>query len=225
MHSDPMTDKSLALNPALYEYLQSVSVQETEELRQLREVTAQLPRAIMQIPPEQGQFMSLLAKLINARKTIEIGVFTGYSTLVVALALPEDGKIIACDHDSRFPDIAKPYWEKSGVGHKIDLRIAPAIETLEELIKEGESGTFDFVFIDADKRNYMNYYELSLQLVRPGGLIAIDNVLWFGQVADPEDTDPRTIAIRELNQHIYQDSRVQISLLAIADGLTLAMKL
>ena len=220
-----MSDKSLALDPALYQYLQAVSVTETEELKQLREMTAKLPMAIMQIPPEQGQLMSLLVKLMNARKAIEIGVFTGYSTLVVALALPEDGKIIACDRDSTYTDMGKPYWQQAGVSHKIDLRIAPALETLEELIASGESGTFDFVFIDADKRNYLNYYELSLQLVRPGGLIAIDNVLWFGQVVDPEDTDKRTIAIRELNQHLHQDKRVQISLLAIADGLTLAMKL
>lgn len=220
-----MSDKSLALDPALYQYLQAVSVTETEELKQLRAMTAELPRAIMQIPPEQGQLMSLLVKLMNARKAIEIGVFTGYSTLVVALALPEDGKIIACDHDSRFPEMAQPYWQKAGVSHKIDLRIAPGLETLDTLIAAGESGTFDFVFIDADKRNYLNYYERSLELIRPGGLIAIDNVLWFGQVADPEDTDKRTIAIREFNQHLAQDKRVDISLLAIADGLTLAMKL
>ncbi|VEP12979.1 O-methyltransferase MdmC [Hyella patelloides LEGE 07179] len=220
-----MTDKSLALDEALYKYFQAVSLQESTVLTKLRAETAKLPMSIMQIAPEQGQFMALLVKLIGAKKALEIGVFTGYSALVVALALPDDGKIIACDKDERYTNMAKPYWEEAGVSHKIDLRIAPALETLAELIATGQENTFDFAFIDADKGNYSNYYEQALKLVRPGGLIAIDNVLWSGRVADPEDTDKRTIAIREFNQKLYQDKRVDISLVPIADGLTLAMKL
>jgi predicted O-methyltransferase YrrM len=217
--------KKLSLNETLYNYLLSVSLQETEVLKQLRKETATLPMSVMQIAPEQGQFMALMVKLIGAKKTLEVGVFTGYSTLVVALALPEDGKIIACDVDEEYTKIAQKYWQQAGVNHKIDLRIAPALETLDKLIAEKQENTFDFAFIDADKRNYPNYYEQTLKLIRPGGLIAIDNVLWSGQVADSKDTDKRTIAIREFNQKLHQDRRVNISLLPIADGLTLAMKL
>jgi predicted O-methyltransferase YrrM len=217
--------KKLALDEIIYNYLLSVSLQEAEVLKQLRKTTATLPMSIMQIAPEQGQFMALLVKLIGAKKTLEIGVFTGYSTLVVALALPEDGKIIACDIDKQYTEIAQQYWQQAKVNHKIDLRIAPALETLDKLIAQGQENTFDFAFIDADKSNYSQYYEQALKLIRPGGLIAIDNVLWSGRVADSKDTDKRTIAIRELNQKLYQDSRVNISLLPVADGLTLAMKL
>jgi predicted O-methyltransferase YrrM len=216
--------KNLALDETLYNYLLSVSLQEAEVLKQLRKATATLPMSIMQIAPEQGQFMALLIKLIGAKKTLDIGVFTGYSTLVIALALPEDGKIVACDIDQRYTEIARQYWQQAQVNHKIDLRIAPALETLNGLIDRGQENTFDFAFIDADKNNYSNYYEQALKLIRPGGLIAIDNVLWSGKVADPKDTDKRTIAIRELNQKLHQDPRVNISLLPIADGLTLAMK-
>ena len=220
-----MTNKSLALDDTLYDYILSVSLRDSELLKQLREEIARLPMGIMQIAPEQGQFMALLVKLIGAKKTLDIGVFTGYSSLVVALALPEDGKVIACDIDEKYTDIGKPYWEQAGVSHKIDLRIAPASETLDKLIDAGHENTFDFAFIDADKRNYNNYYERALKLIRPGGLIAIDNVLWSGRVADPEDTDKRTVAIREFNEKLHQDERVDISLVPIADGLTLAMKL
>ena len=219
-----MPSKSLNLDSALYEYLLANSLREPEVLTQLRLATAKLPMSRMQIAPEQGQFMALLVRLLGAKKTLEVGVFTGYSALVTALALPEDGKVIACDRDPRFTEMAKPYWEKAGVADKIDLRLAPALETLENLIANGESNSFDFAFIDADKRNYPNYYEQTLQLVRPGGLIAIDNVLWSGRVADPEDTDKRTVAIREFNQKLHQDSRIHLSVLAIADGLTLAIK-
>jgi predicted O-methyltransferase YrrM len=180
--------------------------------------------SIMQISPEQGQFMGLLVKLLKAKKTLDIGVFTGYSSLVIALALPEDGKVIACDRDPESTAIARRYWQAAGVEPKIDLRLAPALETLEQLIAEGEAGSVDFAFIDADKRNYSNYYERALTLLRPGGVVAIDNVLWSGSVADPEVTDNRTIAIREFNQKLHQDSRVEISMLPLADGLTLAMK-
>ena len=180
--------------------------------------------SIMQIAPDQGQFLALLVKLLGAKKTLDIGVFTGYSSLVVALALPDDGKVIACDRDPEATALARRYWKEAGVEHKIDFHLAPALETLDQLIEQGQANSFDFAFIDADKRNYGNYYERALTLLRPGGLIAIDNVLWFGRVADPRDTDKRTIAIRELNQKIYQDERVEISMLPTADGLTLARK-
>jgi len=220
-----MGKAGLGLDSQLYEYLLSVSLRENETLTKLREETNRHAASIMQISPDQGQFMSLLIKMLGAQKTLDIGVFTGYSSLVVALALPESGKVIACDRDPRSTEIARRYWDKAGMTHKIDLRLAPALATLDRLIADGESGSFDFVFIDADKRNYANYYERALTLLRPGGMVAIDNVLWFGSVADPNDTDKRTIAIREFNQKLHQDNRVQISMLAIADGLTLALKL
>lgn len=220
-----MGKASLGLDSQLYEYLLSVSLRENETLTRLREETNRHAASIMQISPDQGQFMALLIKILGAKKTLDIGVFTGYSSLVVALALPESGKVIACDRDPRSTEIARRYWDEAGVTHKIDLRLAPALATLDRLIADGESGSFDFAFIDADKRNYDNYYERALTLLRPGGMVAIDNVLWFGSVADPNDTDKRTIAIRELNQKLHQDNRVQISMLAIADGLTLALKL
>ena len=220
-----MPKKTLGLDRQLYEYLLSVSVKESDVLQKLREETAKHPAAIMQIAPEQGQFMALLVQLLGAKKTLEIGVFTGYSSLVVALALPPEGKIVACDIDEESTAIARRYWQEAGVADKIDLRIAPALETLDNLIKEGQAGTFDFAFIDADKRNYHNYYEKALQLIRPGGLIAVDNVLWFGRVVDPQDDDKRTVAIRAFNQKLAQDERVKTSLVPIADGLTLALKL
>lgn len=219
-----MANKTLGLSDSLASYIQSISVEEPEILAKLREETSQLPGSIMQIAPEQGQFMSLLVQLLGAKKTLEIGVFTGYSSLAVALALPVDGKIVACDVDKKSTAIASRYWQEAEVSHKIDLHLAPALETLDQLITSGQTNSFDFAFIDADKRNYHNYYELCLKLIRPGGLIAIDNVLWFGRVADPNDSDKRTIAIRELNQKLSQDSRVKISLIPIADGLTLALK-
>ena len=219
-----MGKESLGLDNRLYEYLLSVSLREAEVLTKLRQETSQHSASIMQISPDQGQFMALLVKLLGATKTLDIGVFTGYSSLVVALALPEHGKVIACDRDPQATAIARLYWQEAGVAHKIELRLAPALETLDKLIADGESGSFDFAFIDADKRNYSNYYERALTLLRPGGMVAIDNVLWFGSVADPQDTDKRTIAIREFNQKLHQDTRVDISMLAIADGLTLALK-
>ena len=220
-----MSKASLGLDDKVYEYLLSVSLREPEVLTKLRQETNQHPASIMQISPDQGQFIALLIKLLGAKKTLDIGVFTGYSSLAVALALPEDGKVVACDRDPEATKIARRYWQSAGVEAKIDSRPAQALETLDHLIAQGESGSFDFAFIDADKRNYANYYERALTLLRPGGLVAIDNVLWFGKVADPEDTDRRTVAIREFNQKLHQDTRVEISLLAIADGLTLAFKL
>ena len=219
-----MSNKTIDLNDRLYNYIQSVSVRETELLRSLWQETAKHPMGIMQVAPEQGQFMAMLVKLMGAKKTIELGVFTGYSSLVVALALPVDGRIVACDVNEEYTAIASRYWEKAGVADKIDLHLVPAIITLETLIAKGETETFDFAFIDADKSNYDNYYELCLQLIRPGGLIAIDNVLWGGKVAEEQVEDNRTQTMRNLNKKIYRDDRVDVSLIAIADGLTLAMK-
>ena len=219
-----MTKQTTGLEKTLAEYIQSISLREPDILRQLREETAKLSMAQMQISPEQGQLMALLVQLMGAKKTLEIGVFTGYSALAVALALPNDGKMIACDISEEYTAIAKDFWTRAGVSEKIDVRIAPALETLETLITEGEAGSFDLAFIDADKRNYENYYERALTLLRPGGLILLDNVLWSGKVTDPTITDKQTQAIREFNQKLHQDSRISLSLIAIADGLTLALK-
>ncbi|BAY65525.1 O-methyltransferase family protein [Calothrix brevissima NIES-22] len=219
-----MTNQTLGLEPNLYNYLLSVSLREPEILTQLRQETAQHPMAMMQIAPEQGQFMALLVQLIGAKKTLELGVFTGYSTLIVALALPSDGKVVACDVSEEFTAIARRYWQQAGVADKIDLHIAPALETLDNLLAAGEAETFDFAFIDADKSNYDAYYERSLQLIRPGGLIAIDNVLWSGRVADAQVKDNRTRKIRTFNEKLHQDQRITLSLVPIADGLTLARK-
>jgi caffeoyl-CoA O-methyltransferase len=219
-----MAIKTLGLEPNLSDYLLSVSLREAEILTQLRQETAQHPMGRMQIAPEQGQFMALLVQLLGAKKTLEVGVFTGYSSLVVALALPPEGQIVACDHSEEFTAIARRYWQQAGVAHKIHLHIAPALETLDQLLATGEAETFDFAFIDADKSNYDNYYERSLQLVRPGGLIAIDNVLWSGRVADPQIQDNRTKKIRDFNEKLLQDQRVSLSLVPIGDGLTLALK-
>ena len=208
----------------LSDYLHSVSLREPEILTQLRQETAQHPMGKMQIAPEQGQFMALLVQLIGAKKTLDVGVFTGYSSLVVALALPPDGKLLACEMNQEYAAIARRWWQKAGVADKIDLHIAPAQETLARLLTTGQTNTFDFVFIDADKSNYDNYYEQALQLVRPGGLIAIDNVLWSGRVADPQVQDNRTKKIRAFNQKLHQDPRISLSLVPIGDGLTIARK-
>ena len=208
----------------LYAYLQSVSVREPALLKKLREETAALPMATMQVPPEHGQFLALLVQLMGARRTLEIGVFTGYSSLAVALALPNDGTILACDVSEEYTSVARRYWKEAGVDHMIDLRLRPALETLKELLAEGQHGRFDFAFIDADKSNYEGYYECALELIRPGGLIAIDNVLWHGQVIDPKDNDPDTVAIRTLNKKLLGDSRVSLSMVPISDGVTLCWK-
>ncbi len=219
-----MTPKTLNLSPELHTYLQANSLREPEILQKLRAETQDLPGAIMQIAPEQGQFMALLVQLLGAKRTIEVGVYTGYSSLSVALALPPAGQVIACDVDPEATAIAQRYWAAAGVEHKIDFRLGSALDTLDQLLAQGQAGSFDFAFIDADKRNYPRYYEQCLQLVRSGGLIAIDNVLWSGRVADPSDTDARTVAIREFNQMLHGDERVALSLVPIADGLTLALK-
>ncbi|RCJ29456.1 SAM-dependent methyltransferase [Nostoc minutum NIES-26] len=219
-----MSTQTIGLNKQLYDYLLSTSVREPEILWKLRQETASHPRATMQISPEQGQFMRLLVQLMGAKKTLEVGVFTGYSSLSVALALPTDGKIIACDVSEEFTAIARRYWQQAGVADKIDLRLAPGLETLDALLADGQAGTFDFAFIDADKENYNGYYERALELVRSGGLIAIDNVLWSGRVADPQNQDESTKVIRALNQKLHDDDRVTLSLVPIGDGLTLALK-
>lgn len=219
-----MTFQTLGLEKNLYDYLQSVSLREAEILTQLRQETAHHPMGRMQIAPEQGQFMALLVQLMGAKKTLDVGVFTGYSSLVVALALPPDGKVVACEVSEEYAAIARHWWQQATVADKIELHIAPALETLAKLLAAGEASTFDFVFIDADKSNYESYYEQALQLVRPSGLIAIDNVLWSGRVADPQVQDNRTNKIRAFNQKLYQDLRVTLSLVPIGDGLTLALK-
>ena len=219
-----MTAKSY-IEPRLYEYILANSVRESDLLRRLREETATRPNAIMQISADQGQFFALLMRVLNARKTIEVGVFTGYSSLAVALALPADGKLVACDISEEYTSVARRYWEEAGVAGKIDLRIAPAVQTLHELMREGQEGTFDFAFIDADKTGYREYFELCLRLLRPGGVIALDNMLQSGNVIDASANDADTVAIRELNRELAEDLRVLVSLLPIADGVTLAVKL
>jgi predicted O-methyltransferase YrrM len=208
----------------IYDYMNSVSVREPPILRKLREETASHPMGGMQIPPEHGQFLALLMQMIGARRTLEVGVFTGYSSLAVALALPDDGKILACDVSEEYTSVARRYWKEAGVDHMIELRIKPALETLHELIAQRQHNRYDFAFIDADKANYEGYYECALELVRPGGLIAIDNVLWHGRVIDPEANDADTLAIRAINKKLLGDSRVSISMLPVSDGLTLACK-
>jgi caffeoyl-CoA O-methyltransferase len=208
----------------LYDYLLQASLREPPLLAELRAETAKLPLAAMQISPEQGQFMAFLVETIGARRTIEIGTFTGYSALCVALALPSGGKVIACDVSEEYTAIGRRYWSRAGVADKIDLHLAPALDTLRGLLADGAAGSIDFAFIDADKREYDGYYEAVLKLMRPGGIIAVDNVLWDGAVADPAKQDDDTRAIRALNEKLKADSRVSLSLLPIGDGVTLLRK-
>jgi caffeoyl-CoA O-methyltransferase len=219
-----MTRRPTELTDALHAYLLANSLREPPLLARLRDETAKLPMANMQIGPEQGQFMRLLVELIGAKRTIEIGTFTGYSALSVAMSLPKDGKLIACDISEDYTAIARRYWAEAGLAERIDLRLAPALKTLDGLIAKGGAGTFDFAFIDADKEGYDGYYERCLTLLRPGGLIAIDNVLWNGNVVDDSDQSPDTRAIRALNAKMLKDDRVTISLIPIGDGLMLARK-
>ena len=220
-----MSNKTFTLSDDLYAYLFDNSVREPDILRRLREETARDSMARMQIAPEQGQLMQLLVRLMGARRYLEVGVFTGYSSLAVALALPADGRILACDVSDTWTKVARRYWAEAGVAGKIDLRLAPAQQTLEGLIAAGAGGSFDFVFIDADKTSYQAYYEQALTLIRVGGLIAIDNTLWEGRVADPTARDADTQAIRDFNRHLRDDGRVQQCLVPIGDGLSLALKL
>ncbi|MCS5640448.1 MAG: class I SAM-dependent methyltransferase [Candidatus Marinimicrobia bacterium] len=220
-----MSTATIILDKKLREYLLNVSVKESEILRELREETAQMEYSAMQISPEQGAFMSFLVELIQAKRTLEIGVFTGYSALVVAMALSEDGIVTACDVSEEWANVGMKYWKKAQVEDKIDLRIAPALKTLDQLLSEGKQGTYDFAFIDADKIEYQGYFDKSLELLRIGGLIAIDNVLWGGSVIDDSIQDSSTKAIREFNENLSSDPRVSISMVPIGDGLTLACKL
>ena len=219
-----MSSSTIGLSNELRKYMLDVSFRDDEILRQLREETLTLKEAQMQISPEQGAFLSILTKILNAKKTLDIGVFTGYSSLVVARELPDDGLVVACDTSIEWTSIAKKYWKLAGVDNKVGLHLAPARETLEKLIEDGQASTYDFSFIDADKINYQSYYEYSLILLKPGGIIAIDNVLWSGQVIDQTDFEPATRAIRSFNEKLYQDKRVFISMVPIGDGLTLAYK-
>ena len=220
-----MSSNTIILDQNLREYLLNTSLKESKVLNNLREETSKLDEFQMQISPEQGSFLSFLIGLINAKLTLDIGVFTGYSALVVALELPQDGYVTACDTSEEWTDIAQKYWRMAKVEDKINLHIAPAMETLDKLLADGYQEKYDFSFIDADKINYQHYFERSLSLVRKGGLIAIDNVLWGGRVLNKHYTEPATRAIRKFNKKLYQDQRVSISMIPIGDGLTLARKL
>ena len=219
-----MTRRTSHLSEELYTYLLDISLRELPVMRRLREETASMEQANMQIGPEQSQFMALLVELIGARSVLEVGTFTGYSALAMAVALPENGALVACDVSEEWTAIGRRYWEEAGVAHKIELRLAPALETLDALLAEGNAETFDFAFIDADKEGYDAYYERALELVRLGGLIALDNTLWEGKVADPAVTDVDTEAIRAINAKLALDERVTLSLIPVGDGLTLARK-
>lgn len=219
-----MSNKGTYLTDELYNYLQKISVRPEPILQALREKTLTLPNSIMQIAPEQGQFMQLLIKLMNAKRTIEVGVYTGYSALAVALALPRDGKIIACDINKEWTDIAKGYWKEAGVADKIQLHLAPASETLQQLINEGQGNQYDFAFIDADKSSYLTYYEQCLSLVRPGGLIMFDNTFMHYTVLNNDKSDKTAEAIREVNLKLFHDERVDISMIPVGDGITLVRK-
>jgi len=219
-----MSSRNDNIPSELYGYILDTSLRDLPVLKKLRDRTAKVPLSIMQISPDQGQFMAFLAKAIGAKKTLEVGVFTGYSSLIVALALPDDGKVIACDISEEYTSIARPFWEEAGVAHKIDLRIGPAIDSLDELIGDGQSGTFDFAFIDADKETYPEYYERSLQLLRTGGLILIDNAFMGGNIANPEVNGESINIVRKLNADLKDDGRVDVSLLSIGDGLYLIRK-
>lgn len=215
----------LGLDEQIDDYLMNNSVREPDVLRRLREETiAGNPHAEMAISPVEGQFMALLVKLIGAVKALEVGVFTGYSSLCTALALPAHGRIVACDVSEEWTSMARRYWAEAGVADKITLRLAPAIETLDALLRDGQAGTFDLAFIDADKQNYDNYYERALKLMRRGGLVIFDNMLWSGKVADPSVQDAETVALRALNEKLHHDERVFVSLLPIRDGMSLVIK-
>ncbi|MFQ5445461.1 MAG: class I SAM-dependent methyltransferase [Saprospiraceae bacterium] len=219
-----MSNQTLAITPEIYDYLLSVSLREHPVLANLRSETMKLAEANMQISPEQGQFMQLIVRLMGAKRCIEVGVFTGYSSLAIAMALPPGGQIIACDVSDEWAAIARRHWEKAGVAGKIDLRLAPAADTLRQLLENGEAATFDFVFIDADKPGYDGYYERCLKLIRPGGLIMFDNTLWSGKVVDENSGDPDVQAIRALNAKLHRDERIELSLLPLSDGVTLVRK-
>lgn len=219
-----MSYRTLQLTEPVYDYLLNTSLREPDVLRRLRETTTQHEHGEMRICPEQGQLMRLLVEIIGAKRAIEIGVFTGYSTLSVALALPKDGKLIACERIAEWPAVGQPFWTEAGMDDIIDLRIAKAEQTLATLIDGGESGTFDFAFVDGDKKNYDVYYEQCLSLLRPGGLMLLDNMLWDGRLINDADQELATTVIRTLNEKIHHDERVSLSMLPVGDGLTIVRK-
>jgi len=219
-----MANRTLNLNTKLYDYVLDVGLREPEILARLREATEQEEMSVMRSAPEQGQFMAMLLKLTGAKRVLEIGTYTGYATLWMALALPEDGGIVTCDVSERWTSVAHGFWKEAGVSERIRLELRPALETLDGMLAAGEQGSFDFAFIDADKVNYDAYYEACLKLVRPGGLICVDNVLWGGSVSDPDKQDESAEAIRAFNRKLRDDDRIELSMLPIADGLTLALK-
>jgi predicted O-methyltransferase YrrM len=218
-----MSGKNLPMTDALEAYLRTVSLREPGILRRLREATAELPEAHLQIAPEEGQFLQLLVRLLGAHRVLEIGTFTGYSALWMALALPEDGLLVTCDSSQEWTAIAREYWKEAGLAERIDLRLGPASESLAALLEE-ERGHYDLAFIDADKEGYDGYYEACLKLLRSGGLVVVDNTLWYGRPADPADQDADTVAIRQFNDKLHADERVDLSLLPLVDGVTLARK-
>ena len=219
-----MSSRNGFIETHIYDYILANSLRDRDELKRLRQETQDMPMGGMQISPDQGQFMGLLVELIGAKRIVEVGTFTGYSSIAMALALPSDGRLIACDVSDEFTSIARRYWQEAGVADKIELRLGPAVATLDGMLAAGEAGCFDMAFIDADKENYDAYYERCLQLLRLGGLIMIDNVLWGGRPADANEQDESTGVIRALNAKIHADERVTASLLSIGDGLTLARK-
>lgn len=219
-----MSSTTLQLNETIHNYLLGNSLRESAVCRRLREETNTLSVGTMQVSPEQGQFMALLVELTGTRKAVEVGTFTGYSALCVAQALPEDGTLVCCDVSEEWTRVGRKHWKQAGVSDRVDLRIGPAIDTLKAIRDAGEEGTFDFGFIDADKTSYRSYYEHMLALLRKGGLLLIDNVLWGGSVADPDKTDEDTEAIRALNAFLHRDDRVSLSMLPVGDGLTLALR-
>lgn len=219
-----MSTSTIYLDDRLHDYLTTVSVRESDALRALREETALLPMAQMQISPEQGQFMALLVRLTGARRCLEVGTFTGYSAMACAEALPADGQLIALDVSEEWTRIARRHWQAAGLGDRIELRLGPADHAMHRMLDAGQAGTFDQVFVDADKPSYRVYCDLALALLRPGGLLLVDNVLWDGRVADPEIADEDTLAIRSLNEYLSRHPDINISLVPIGDGLTLARK-
>ncbi len=219
-----MSKNPLDFSEELYEYVKSVSLRESEQLRSLREVTQEMELANMQVSPDQGQFMAMLVKLMNAKCVVEVGTFTGYSALAMAQALPDDGRLIACDISREWTSTGEIYWEQAGVADRIDLRIGPALETMDELLDEGLAGSVDLIFIDADKGSYRNYYERGIELLKTNGLIVVDNVFWDGAVIDDRNQKEDTVSIRNMNRIISRDQRVDISMIAIGDGLFLARK-
>lgn len=219
-----MSTTSIGLPPELADYLVDRGVREPAILARLREETSSIPEHDMQIAPEQGAFLAMLVRLIDARRCLELGTFTGYSSLAVALALPPEGRLVCCDISDEWTSVARRYWSEAGLADRVELRLGPALRSLDELLESGAAGTFDFAFVDASKREYPDYHERILRLLRTGGLVVYDNVFWDGAVLDPSDDDPDTVGVRRLNDRLATDERVDISMLPVADGLTLARK-